>query len=357
LVHDLGHGPFSHAFEKAMKAVGKDREDQWKGKNRHELWTAEIVRGGTEVNRVLETFATGFADKVAVVLTEETPSNIHSAIVSSQFDGDRLDYIQRDKLMTGVEHAGFDLSWLFANLEIGTIPVAVDEEEYTTVPTLVVGPKALEAAESYVLGLFHLYFTVYFHKATRSAESMLSAILTRLGQLQFAGKLDECGLSAENPVVRYLTMPDLVTYLELDDSVMMGTLRRLTSGMDRVLRELSYRLLNRDLYKCVDVSTHFAFNESEVANFRAKLSQAKSEGVFGPFELLEDLAERNPYKRKRYGTPAALETVYFRRGNKPEDLAKVSEVVGALSTKSVYRVFVRDEDVRAKVQSILRGAS
>jgi HD superfamily phosphohydrolase len=168
LVHDLGHGPFSHSFEDASKKLGIIRK--------HEEWTAEIVTGDTGVGKILREFDKGFDQEVATLLASETPVDIYSAIVSSQFDADRLDYVRRDRLMTGAQHGGFDFPWLMAHLEVDTIAISLDGEEYGNVESLILGNKAFESAEEYVLGLFHLYFTVYFHKATRRPRKCLARL-------------------------------------------------------------------------------------------------------------------------------------------------------------------------------------
>lgn len=82
LVHDVGHGPFSHAFEGALKALHIGR--------RHEIWTEKIVLE-TEVREELDKFIPAFSQRVAGVFEQETPTDIYSSIVSSQFDADRLD--------------------------------------------------------------------------------------------------------------------------------------------------------------------------------------------------------------------------------------------------------------------------
>jgi HD superfamily phosphohydrolase len=125
LVHDVGHGPFSHAFEDAMKHLDKGKEQKPK---RHELWTSDIVSGDTELGSILSKRGTKFRDDVALLLANESPTDIYSAIVSSQFDADRLDYVRRDRLMTGAQHGGFDYPWLLANLEVDKIPLRLARE-------------------------------------------------------------------------------------------------------------------------------------------------------------------------------------------------------------------------------------
>jgi HD superfamily phosphohydrolase len=169
LVHDLGHGPFSHAFEDAAAKLG--------AKKKHEDWTAEIVRGDTQVGKRLAAYGEQFRADVAELLASETPRDLYAAIVASQFDADRLDYMRRDRLMTGAQHGGFDCPWLLANLEVDRIAYLRDEEQYAEVDGLVLGNKAFQAAEEYVLGF------VYFHKATRSAEKDAQRIIKGLGDL------------------------------------------------------------------------------------------------------------------------------------------------------------------------------
>ena len=154
LVHDIGHGPFSHAFEEVLKK---------KKLGRHEDKSVRIIQD-TEVGEALENFTPGFRDKVAEVIGSESPKDIYAAIVTSQFDADRLDYMRRDRMMTGTQSSAIDFEWLLANLEVKRVPVDQDGEKVSEVETLVVGQKAVLAAEAYVVGLFQLYPTIYFHK-------------------------------------------------------------------------------------------------------------------------------------------------------------------------------------------------
>lgn len=363
LVHDMGHGPFSHAFEEATKRLnddiakrnGKEKAEKLK---KHEIWTSDILTGNTEVSKLLNAYDPEFQKAISDLLIAETPSDIYGAVVSSQFDADRLDYVRRDRLMTGAQHGGFDFSWLLANLEVGEIPLAVDDQEYVTMDSLVLGHKAFQAAESYVLGLFQMYFTVYFHKTTRSAEKILTGILQRVGQLLYDGKLEATGMIDTNPIVLFLQNQSLEAYLQTDDFVMWGSLSVMSHSKDPILQSLSSRLLKRELYKVIDISSRFEGNVGDVgvAKFRAALSEAKRNQDFDDFEIFEDQPTRNPYKVRGYGSPEALSKIHILAPNGKDlmDLSDCSQVVKSLSEKSLYRIYVRDNDAKKKVLELLR---
>jgi len=269
LVHDLGHGPFSHAFEEAIKQLNKDNalragEQSPPKLKKHELWTSDILTKDTEVSEKLRKRGDVFQSEVSSLLISDTPKDIYAAVVSSQFDADRLDYVRRDRLMTGAQHGGFDFSWILANLEVGRIALSTDDEDYSTVDSLVLGKKASQAAESYVLGLFHLYFTVYFHKATRSAEKILSAILRRIGSICADGNEGLSNLSGDNPILRFVKERDLNSYLRADDFVVWGSISAMVDSEDKILSELSQRLLTRRLYKAIDISNRFEGREQNL---------------------------------------------------------------------------------------------
>ncbi|QQO16192.1 HD domain-containing protein [Bradyrhizobium diazoefficiens] len=200
LVHDVGHGPFSHAFEDVGRRLNLKLAD-------HELVSETLIRDG-EIAREFRELGSGFADDVADVVSGSGSSSIYSAVVSSQFDADRLDYIRRDRLMVGTEHAGIDFEWLIQNLEIGEVPYGVDETSLGKVRTFVLGPKAIFAAEAYVLGLFQLYPTVYFHKATRGAEKIYVELLARTITLVRDGSVASTGLTASHPLVKFAKDPE-----------------------------------------------------------------------------------------------------------------------------------------------------
>ena len=171
LVHDLGHGPFSHAFESASEYFGN--------KSHHEEWTTAIVTGATGINRVLEKFRKGFSAEVADLISAETPADIYASIVSSQFDADRLDYMRRDRMMTGVVHGAFDFSWLMANLEVGTVPLTIDDEVIGEVDALILNTQSLASSRIlcswFVSPVFYGLLPQGYPRGRKNADSPITA--------------------------------------------------------------------------------------------------------------------------------------------------------------------------------------
>ncbi len=122
LLHDLGHGPFSHAFEQVQRARGAAKH--------HEIWTADIILRATgKIRPLLEAFRPGITEHIAELLTAEVPKDIYHAVVSSSFDADRLDYLRRDRMMTGTGAGAIDFDWLLDNLRIAEVRLGGDDDE------------------------------------------------------------------------------------------------------------------------------------------------------------------------------------------------------------------------------------
>ena len=369
LVHDLGHGPFSHAFED----VG--RELKLKMAN-HETLSDILIRD-SDISTALRPLGSGFANDVADVIKSAGPGNIYSAVVSSQFDADRLDYMQRDRLMTGTGVGAIDFEWLVANLEVGEVPYGVDEKSLGTIETFVLGPKAIHAAETYVLGLFQLYPTVYFHKATRGAEKIFSRLLFRVVKLVQSGSSRLTGLPGNHPLVRFAKNADVVeNVLALDDTVVWGALPLMALAKDDFVSEFAQRLRDRHLYKCFDVQAELSRAIAEInkkvpkgkaaqerekrieqayVEINEKVTAWMSDNNRGIPRILVDQASREPYKHLQE-SKGPLNQIRIRTNEKElVDLGDRSKIVAAIEPFKLFRLYCdeADEVAREFVRSVV----
>ena len=256
LLHDLGHGPFSHTFESVQKLRSAGR--------RHEKWTAEIIRnpdGG--VRPLLEMHDSGLAENVASLLAAEEPTDIYHAVVSSSFDADRLDYLRRDRLMTGTGAGAIDFDWLMEHVRVANIVIDAPEndvgEDPSEVATFCLDRKALPAAEQFLLARYTLHEQVYLHKTTRCIEAMIRELLGRIGKVTQNPDTAsaQSGLQQGHSLLRFFA-PDGETvdnYLALDDLAISGSLERMRQAADREIAELAERLCKRQLYKPLDIAS------------------------------------------------------------------------------------------------------
>ncbi len=228
LLHDLGHGPFSHVSEIVL-GVG------------HEEWTRRIILDpSTGVNRTLVEHDIDLPERIAEMIAHRHPKKFLPRVISGQLDADRLDYLLRDSTMTGVKYGIFDLERLLLGLEV------LRDEQHDMV---IVGVKGFHPTEAYLLARYHMYRQVYFHKTVWSAEAMFMALVRRAQEQLRAGKLDYA--PPGNPVVRIMSGEEMALddYLLLDDAELKVCMKIWTRESDEILADLARRIIHRDLYK------------------------------------------------------------------------------------------------------------
>ncbi|MBI5153622.1 HD domain-containing protein [Candidatus Poribacteria bacterium] len=319
LLHDVGHGPFSHVIEKFFA-------------DHHEAWTARIILDpGTEVHRVLSSFDSRLpADVVGVIRGGIQPGWL-SRVISSQLDADRFDYLLRDSHMTGVKYGVFDLERLLLLLRVS------DDGD-----KVVVSSKGLLPVEKYLQSRYQMYRQVYFHKTVTAAEAMLMSALRRAGDLAREGGCP--GVPEDSPFGRVLAGKDnlaVADYLELDDSVILGALNAWSRCGDAVLADLSSRLLNRRLFKSLEIANY------EEHDLEVKMRIEHAEEVLSGVELdpryylLYSKSADTPYRPydPRSAKPGA--TIWIEDRADPRRLVDIKEVSPTIRafTESPYTIW------------------
>lgn len=374
LLHGIGHGPFSHAFEAAMK---KARPSEQIEPFSHETMGVKILEDERcGIASILNNHDEGLAKKIArIIQTGRTVSSRYDAVVSSQFDADRLDYMQRDRLMTGINIGTVDFAWLVSNLELYTVKTGVDNEEAMKgLSTFTLNAKAFHAAEAYILSLFHLYPTVYYHKATRCLEKFFIELFGLVVKYVDACQSDVIGLPEGHPIIRFIKESSPVNYLALDDTVVMGSLSQLMESSDPTISDFSRRIMHRDLYKCIDlyeridpsrggsIST-ITLGLDEIKNLNRQVmnistqlldwSEQNSKGR-AP-RILYDKADRSPYKQLQENK-GPLNQIHIKlSAEECVDIRELSHVAKNTRPFECHRVYYerKDRDAHAEIERVI----
>jgi hypothetical protein len=313
LLHDIGHGSFSHVMEKVLGF-------------HHEEWTVRAVLSEeTEVNQVLREYSPGLPLRVAQIIEGKFQPAFLAQLVSSQLDVDRMDYLLRDSLMTGAKYGIYDLEWIINAL-------AVDEEN----DRIYVAARGLYAVEEYLQARYYMFRQVYFHRTLRSAEAVLRSVLRRALELVEEGEDVWCAPgTAFEKVLRRQTLT-LQDHLEMDDSDVLFHLKQWRRAKDTVLNDLSNRFIGRRLFKAIDLD----MPAEERAQFLARARAAVLRAGFEPrFYFIEDHAGDVPYYN--YYTAEGAEPkarIYVEDGYSRPQIREISEVSGAVRGLQRYQL-------------------
>ncbi|MBR2076430.1 MAG: HD domain-containing protein [Exiguobacterium sp.] len=297
LLHDVGHGPFSHAFEHVFSV-------------RHEVWTERIILGETEVNKVLSEMGVGFAEEVASIINKTHPNRLIVNMLSSQLDVDRMDYLLRDAHFAGVSYGKFDLERMLRVLR-------PDEDQ------VVVKQSGMHTIEDYIMRRYQMYWQVYLHPATRSSDLLLKAILERAQELYENGY--EFNMTPKHflPIFERTGM-SLEQYLRLDETVVYFYFQEWMEEDDAILADLSSRFVNRRLLKYKN------FAEANRVRYMERLRQTmETIGLPPTYYLLEDQLSQLPYDL--YKGQGKYEGIYLQMNDgERKEISEVSMLVQSI---------------------------
>ena len=225
LLHDIGHGPFSHATEKTLlQGI------------HHETISLRVIS-------LLNQIFNGKLDLAYQIFTNQYPRKFMYQLVSGQVDVDRLDYLKRDSFYTGVTEGNINTSRILAMMNV------INEQ-------LVFEVKGIHSLEKFLLARRLMYWQVYLHKTSLAAEVLLVKTLERFQYLIELGAME---VEEEHALFSLLNKKQsdqnqpseevLLHYLNLDDSDIIQLLKSWEKHSDKVLASLSSQLLHRKLPK------------------------------------------------------------------------------------------------------------
>jgi hypothetical protein len=287
LLHDVGHGPFSHAWEHVFP--GSD----------HERWGMRIATEPGELRDALAALAADLPAVLASFWAKTYRPAFARKLVSSQLDVDRLDYLLRDGHYSGAGYATFDLDWILHALRIET--VRADEDPADLVVDYRRGKYAVE---QYLFARSYMYAQVYHHKTVRAAEWMFIKLMQRFCELTRADReppgLPAAGLLArgrELPIDGYLWLDDISVQTALDRWAGQGPDGEPGAAEDAILRDLAFRLVRRRLFKTIDLGDEPGV-EDLVRRIERQVSQAAEDqfGAAAPFYYQIDNARQIGYQ-------------------------------------------------------------
>ena len=225
LMHDIGHGPFSHVLENTLIS----------GISHEEISLLMMEQMNREMNGALTLSISIFKN--------EYPKRFLHQLISSQLDMDRLDYLSRDSFFTGVSEGNIGSARIIKMLDV------VDDG-------LVVDHKGIYSIESYLIARRLMYWQVYLHKTAVACEAMLINVLRRAKQLTRQGRrlfaTPALTYFLENDVDQERFRQDaeaLHHYCALDDNDIWSSVKVWMNDEDRVLALLSANLVERNIFR------------------------------------------------------------------------------------------------------------
>jgi len=328
LLHDLGHGPFSHSIEEVFDT-------------NHEEWTCRILLEETEVNHVLKQVDPDFPKQVAEVICKTYGQPIVISLVSSQMDADRMDYLLRDAYYTGVNYGTFDLERVLRVLRPYKGKIVVKE-------------SGMHAVEDYLMSRYQMYWQVYFHPVTRSSEIILRQIFRRAKELYIDGYRFQWMIS---PLEKLLNGSiDVASYVALDEAMVQTAFGQWQFEADPLLADLCDRFLNRKLYKYVTM------DEADEPLWQDAASQLAAAGLNPAYHLEIDFPFDLPYDVYRAGSALSEKDekppiLLLDQADRLFEISARSDIIRSITGlhRGKYHLYFPEEPIRQNAGQLTRN--
>lgn len=317
LLHDLGHGPFSHSFEK-MSGIS------------HEEMTWQLLLDEeSEIGALLRRVDSHLAEQVVSVLNHTHPHQLLSDLVSSQLDADRMDYLLRDAYFSGTTYGHFDLERVLRTLR-------------TWNGRLAVKASGIHAVEDYILARYQMYHQAYLHPDACGYEWLVCRFFQRLREVRNEQPVAVMECFFEQPMTSS-------TFWLLDESRFFTGLQESLHHPDDQLRFLADAILNRKLPDWAVVE------QDQVQEISEKIARLCSDRHMNSI-WLQDLEEIRPCECLPYTEEDSRPVLVLSSDEELLPLSQASAIARALlltQRENTRRVFF-PKSLRMEVRQLLQ---
>ncbi|MHA1408128.1 MAG: HD domain-containing protein [Candidatus Heimdallarchaeaceae archaeon] len=346
LIHDIGHGPFSHMFEDTIRMLctnspDKGCTDKYKAFIHHENISEQIVLDGTsEIASILE--REKFDRKSIGNLIQGRNvrgKQFFNQLINSQLDADSLDYLMRDSVATGVSFGLYNLERLYAMLDL------------TPEGKIVVREKGLQSVEQVVIALYMQFTRVYFHKTVRCYEYMLKLFISQIFQ-----QLDEGKELQVLPFMRdFVENPNWKTLMNLTDDIIYTQLHYTSAKeeSDSFIKKLANEILHRTLFKSIPLTEEMA--QSVLENEEKINYVVRKYGYPTISWSIDQFGNRyyTPYEEEENHNAIMIKM----KTGELKQLSEVSEIVASLSSPKYNNLLIFPAPCRKEITQIVRDLS
>ena len=271
LLHDVGHGPFSHAFEHITN-------------HSHEEYTAKIILGNTELNAILRNVSEKLPQDIVSIIQHTHENDILNQIVSGQLDADRMDYLLRDSYFTATSYGQFDLERILRTMRV--------RKTNEGRKVIVVKYTGIHSVEDYIMARYQMYWQVYYHPVARSYEAVFIQLFNRLKDIF---KVDKDYFEDMKVLIPFLEKSEVSVdeYFKLDENSLLYCCALIQDKEDKIAADLAKRLQNRRLFEYVD------YKEENLAQIKNMLKENNfDERYYLKIENIE-ASVYSPYKGRK----------------------------------------------------------